>query len=128
MCEKVGEDHYQATEILKKEKAELIESKGKLALDLRDYMTRNKRQEDFIFQMQGKMDDLQQQNKGLTEQIEALQKKEEESVPEPEEDVKEFRQFGQQTDLVRVLPIVKTCDADVQVSKEDLLAYMNQGE
>ena len=49
MCEKVGEDHYKSTEILKKEKAELIESNGKLALDIRDYMTRNKRQEDFIF-------------------------------------------------------------------------------
>ena len=98
MCEKVGEDHYKETEILKKENTQLIESKEKLALDIRDYMNRNKRQEDFIFQMQSKMDDLQQQNKGLAEQIEELQKKEEESVPEPEEDVKEFRQFGQQTE------------------------------
>ena len=49
MCEKVGEDHYKETEILKKEKAELIESNGKLALDIREYMNRNKRQEDFIF-------------------------------------------------------------------------------
>ena len=43
MCEKVGEDHYKETEILKKEKAELIESNGKLALDIREYMNRNKR-------------------------------------------------------------------------------------
>ena len=59
MCEKVGEDHYKATEILKKEKAELVESNGKLALEVRDYQNRNKRQEDFIFSMQGKFDDLQ---------------------------------------------------------------------
>ena len=49
ICEKVGEDHYQSTEILKKEKSDLIESKGKLAQEVRELQTRNKRQEDFIF-------------------------------------------------------------------------------
>ena len=44
--------------------------------------------------MQDKMDSLQKANENLEEQIESLQKKEEESVPEPEQIVKEFRPFG----------------------------------
>ena len=59
------------------------------------------------------MDNLQKTNESLVKQIEDMKKKEEESVPEPVEEVKEFRAFGLQTELVRVLPVIKTCETEI---------------
>lgn len=43
ICEKFGDEHYQATETLKKENRGLVESNGKLALEVRELQNRNKR-------------------------------------------------------------------------------------
>ena len=40
------------------------------------------------------MDNLQKTNESLAKQIEDMKKKDEESVPDPVEEVKEFRVFG----------------------------------
>jgi hypothetical protein len=46
-----------------------VHSAGKLALEMRDLQSRNKRQEEFIFTMQKKLDLAQEENKNLMERI-----------------------------------------------------------
>lgn len=54
---------------MKAEKAELVERSGKLGLEYRELQSRNRRQEDFIFDIQAKMDTLEKKNDQLNNQI-----------------------------------------------------------
>ena len=54
ICEKVGEEHFKELQALKLEKQDLLDQNGKLGLAYRELDSRNKRQEDFIFDAQKK--------------------------------------------------------------------------
>ena len=104
---------------LKAEKSDLIEQNGRLGLEFRELQSRNRRQEDFIFDVQGKMDALDKKNQTLVEEIEQMVKsREEERLKALEEtkneDAPDFREFGAQTEPVRVLSIVRHVDACCQ--------------
>ena len=49
ICEKVGEEHFAAVKALEAEKTRLIEQNGSIGLKYRELESRNRRQEDFIF-------------------------------------------------------------------------------
>lgn len=63
---------------LKAEKADLIEQNGKIGLKFRELESRNKRQEDFIFDVQKKITALEAKNEELLEQINAKELEEQE--------------------------------------------------
>lgn len=109
ICDKVSDEHFEAMKVLQGEKRDLVDKNGKLGLDFRDLQTRNRRQEDFIFTIQAKVDKLEAQNSELCLQIEEMQKAKEaeaaaEAASNQEEEVvgPEFRAFGSQTDPVKV--------------------------
>ena len=104
---------------LKAEKSDLIEQNGRLGLEFRELQSRNRRQEDFIFDVQSKMDALEKKNQVLVEEIELMVKSREEErlkalEETKDEDAPELREFSVQTEPVRVLSIVRHVDASCQ--------------
>ena len=84
--------------------------------------TRNRRQEDFIFTIQGKVTILETKNEELLERLAAITRAKEEVVLAIEDSGPEFRPFGTQTETVKVSQIVKCHEAGSQYESPELEA------